>query len=79
MTIIQNALGVRLTFPMLRDALKGNATQLPELAELLETGALCSGCVSRYLYLGSILNTTVNIVDARPYVQAKCGAWFGSK
>lgn len=79
MTRIQDATGMNITYPMLRDAVKGNSTYLPLLAAVLESGALCTGCVSSYLYMGSIMNTTAILPDARPSVRKKCGAAFGSE
>lgn len=79
LTSVQKKIGVEIDYPMVRDAINGNSTFTPQLEEMLQSGTLCTGCVSRYLYLGRQIKTSVPLPDALPSVQARCGSWFGSK
>lgn len=74
---IQKVIDKKINYIMFRDAINGNSTYMPQLSALLHEGAFCTGCISRFLYLGTKLNTSVPMPDALPSVRARCGAHFG--
>lgn len=62
---------------MVKEAINRKQERLDQLKPLLDSGILCTGCVSAFLYTGNEFNTTVSMPNATSYVQERCGPQFG--
>lgn len=76
--IIETAIGRNLTRNEVIAAMNGNSTLVAELDAVVNSGALCTGCVSRLIYARTQSITSANIPNAIEPAQRKCGVKFGS-
>lgn len=77
--IIEKILNIKIDNVMVMDAIERKPDRLADLQRVLDTGALCTGCVSKYLNFGNNLNSTVPFPNATVIIKERCGAHFGSE
>lgn len=75
---VQNSTNTDVTFSQVAQLLSGSGTALSQLTTALNSGQLCTGCVSKLYQQAVAANATIATLPAASSLKAQCGSSFGS-